>query len=132
MGTETRRRRAGGILAPDQGSLERAAAWVFFLYPDLFVRWGQERGDPYFRTDPLLLGEVLSPNRQRDDKGDKRLAYQSLPSLHDHVLVTQDALRVEVLVRTEAGWETRLSELLDATLALSSIALALPLSEVYA
>jgi Uma2 family endonuclease len=103
-----------------------------FLYPDLFVRCGQERGDPYFKTDPLLVIEVLSPNTQRNDRGDKRLAYQSLPSLQEYVLVSQEAPRIEVLARTEAGWETRLYESLDATLTLSSIRLDLPLSEIYA
>lgn len=103
-----------------------------FLYPDLFVRCAEERGDPYFKTDPLLVIEVLSPNTQRYDKGDKRLAYQSLPSLQEYVLVTQDTPRVEVLARTEAGWERRLYESLDATLTLSSIGLDLPLSEIYA
>lgn len=103
-----------------------------FLYPDLFVRCTRERGDPYFKTDPLLAIEVLSPNTQRYDKGDKRLAYQSLPSLQEYVLVTQDAPQVEVLARTDAGWETRIYESLDATLTLSSIGLSLPLSEIYA
>lgn len=58
--------------------------------------------------------------------------YQSLPSLQEYVLVTQDTPRVEVLARTEAGWERRLYEPLDATLTLSSIGLDLPLSEIYA
>ena len=58
-----------------------------FFYPDLFVRCAKERGDPFFKTDPLLVIEVLSPNTQRYDRGDKRLAYQSLPSLAEYVLV---------------------------------------------
>lgn len=103
-----------------------------FLYPDLIVRCTQKRGDPYFKTDPLLVIEVLSPNTQRYDKGDTRLAHQSLPSLREYVLVTQDAPQVEGLARAEAGWETRIYESLDATLTLSSIGLSLPLSEIYA
>jgi Uma2 family endonuclease len=104
-----------------------------FLYPDVFVRCGQERGDPYFKTDPVLVIEVLSPNTQRYDRGDKRLAYQSLPSLQEYVLVTQDAPRIEVLARgTQGGWETRLYASLEASLTLSSIGLSLPLSEIYA
>ncbi|MBK1719491.1 Uma2 family endonuclease [Thiocystis violacea] len=103
-----------------------------FFYPDLFVRCAQERGDPYFKTDPVLVIEVLSPNTQRYDQGDKRLAYQSLPSLLEYVLVTQDRPRIVVFSRSETGWETHLYDSLEASLSLSSIAFNLRLSEIYA
>jgi len=103
-----------------------------FLYPDLFVRCARERGDPYFKTDPVLVIEVLSPNTQRYDRGDKRLAYQSLPSLRDYVLVAQDEPRIEVFQRTPSGWERHLYSSLEDVLSLSSIGFTLPLTEVYA
>ncbi|MFW6259234.1 MAG: Uma2 family endonuclease [Halochromatium sp.] len=103
-----------------------------FFYPDLFVRCSKERGDPYFKTDPILVIEVLSPNTQRYDRGDKWLAYQTLDSLRQSVLVSQDAPRIEILSRTETGWERAFRESLDATLALTSIGLDLPLSAIYA
>lgn len=103
-----------------------------FLYPDLFVRCSRERGDPYFKTDPVLVIEVLAPNTQRYDRGDKRLAYQSLPSLRDYVLVAQDQPRIEVFQRTDAGWETHIHASLDDVLSLSSIGFSVPLTEVYA
>jgi Uma2 family endonuclease len=46
-----------------------------FYYPDIFVRCNEQRHDPYFKTDPLLIIEVLSPSTQRYDRGDERLAY---------------------------------------------------------
>jgi Uma2 family endonuclease len=103
-----------------------------FLYPDLFVRCAQERGDPYFKTDPLLVIEVLSPNTQRYDRGDKRLAYQSLPSLKEYVLAAQDSPRIEIFSRTETGWDHRLYASLDDALSLPSIGFSSPLGEVYA
>jgi Uma2 family endonuclease len=103
-----------------------------FFYPDLFVRCAKERGDPFFKTDPLLVIEVLSPNTQRYDRGDKRLAYQSLPSLLEYVMVAQDSTRIEVLSRDESGWGSRVYDSLDALLVLSSIGLTLPLTDVYA
>ena len=102
-----------------------------FFYPDIFVRCAQERGDPYFKIDPLVVIEVLSPNTQRHDRGDKRLAYQSLQSLQEYVMVTQDSPRIEVLSGIQGGWETRLYESSDALLTLSSIGLSLPLTEIY-
>lgn len=67
-----------------------------FLYPDLFVRCATERGDPFFKTDPTLVVEVLSPSTQEYDRGDKRLAYQSLATLQEYVLVAQDTPAVEI------------------------------------
>ena len=49
-----------------------------FYYSDLFVHCEISRGDPYYKTDPVLIVEVLSPTTQRYDRGDKRLAYQQL------------------------------------------------------
>lgn len=103
-----------------------------FFYPDLFVRCAKERGDPFFKTDPVLLVEVLSPNTQRYDRGDKWLAYQSLESLQQYVLVAQDSPRIELLTRIETGWKRCLCDSLDASLALSSIGLELPLTAIYA
>jgi len=45
-----------------------------FYYPDVFVRCGEDRGDAYFKTDPVLIAEGLSPSAPRYDRGDKRLA----------------------------------------------------------
>jgi Uma2 family endonuclease len=103
-----------------------------FFYPDLFVRCATERGDPFFKTDPLLVIEVLSPNTQRYDRGDKRLAYQSLPSLVEYVLVSQDSPRIEVFRRGSGGWERSECDAPDATLELTSIGLRLPLADIYA
>ncbi|WP_133513271.1 Uma2 family endonuclease [Candidatus Thiosymbion oneisti] len=76
-----------------------------FLYPDLFVRFATERGDPFFKTDPTLIIEVLFPSTRSYDRGDKRLAYQSLVTLQEYVLVTQDTPSVEIYRRTADGWE---------------------------
>jgi Uma2 family endonuclease len=103
-----------------------------FFYPDLFVRCAKERGDPFFKTDPLLVIEVLSPNTQRYDRGDKRLAYQSLPSVAEYVLVSQDGPRIEVFRRTAGGWECLECNTPEATLDLASIGLRLGLADIYA
>jgi Uma2 family endonuclease len=36
-----------------------------FYYPDVFVRCGARGGDAYFKTDPVMIAEVLSPSTQR-------------------------------------------------------------------
>lgn len=41
---------------------------LFFYYPDIMVACGTNDNDPYTRSNPLLLVEVLSPSTQRTDK----------------------------------------------------------------
>jgi len=103
-----------------------------FLYPDLFVRCTTERGDSYFKTDPKLVIEVLSPNTQRYDRGDKRLAYQSLPSLQEYVLVAQDEPSIEIFGRTKAGWKSTIHRGIDSSIELRCIELEIRLDRIYA
>lgn len=100
-----------------------------FYYPDVFVRCSPERGDPYFKTDPVLIAEVLSPGTQRYDRGDKRLAYFSLPTLREYVLIAQDRMRVEIIRRDR---EVEALDRSDQTLCLESVGFSLPLAELYA
>lgn len=102
-----------------------------FYYPDVFVRCSDERGDPYFKTDPVMIAEILSPGTQRHDRGDKRLAYFSLPTLQEYLLIAQDRVRVEVY----RGDSLRLAELLETTeavLRLESVEFEMSLGELYA
>jgi Uma2 family endonuclease len=134
---------AANLLAALHGHLQGTGCRVYgsnlkirvgddFFYPDLFVRCSKRRGDSYFKTDPMLVIEILSPNTQRYDRGDKRLAYQSLPSLQEYVLVAQDEPRIEILRRTEVGWHASLHQGVDALLELRCIELNLRLARVYA
>jgi Uma2 family endonuclease len=103
-----------------------------FLYPDLFVRCAAERGDSYFKTDPKLVVEVLSPNTQRYDRGDKRLAYQSLASLQEYVLVAQDEPSIELYRRTEDGWQVTRHRGAGTSIKLGCIDLVIRLDGIYA
>ena len=101
-----------------------------FFYPDVFVRCGLERGDPYFKSDPVLIAEVLSPSTQRYDRGDKRLAYASLPSLQEYLLIAQDLCRVDVL-RRNTGWAVETLTQPDVRLHLASVDFSMTLAELY-
>ncbi len=99
-----------------------------FYYPDVFVRCNPERGDPYFKTDPVLIAEVLSPGTQRYDRGDKRLAYFCLPTLQEYLLIAQDRIQVEI-IRRDRDIETL--DQPNQLLRLESVELDLPLAELY-
>ena len=103
-------------------------------YPDLFVACGEPRPEGYSRDDPVLIVEVLSPSTARNDRGEKWLAYATLPSLREYVLVWQDRTRIERRTIAAAGGPggTEVLESPSDTLRLESVRLAVTLGEIYA
>lgn len=63
--------------------------------------------DPYLVTRPVVLFEILSPDTEARDRGEKWLEYQALPSLQHYVLIAQSHIRVERYRRVENGWHYR-------------------------
>jgi Uma2 family endonuclease len=81
--------------------------------------------------EPIVGFEVLSRSTESFDRGPKWLAYQSIPSLRQYVLVSQDGLRVDVYDRKEAGWSYRVLSGLSATLGLAAGPVQLGTAEIY-
>ncbi len=100
-----------------------------FYYPDLFVRCGSSRGDPYYKSDPVLIVEVLSPTTQRYDRGDKRLAYQQLATLQEYIVISQDEVSIE-LYRRKHTWEGEILKENDQ-LRLDSVGFICPVQQLY-
>lgn len=106
-----------------------------FCYPDVSVICGS----PQYRdehqdvvTNPILIVEVLSASTEAYDRGAKFAQYRRLASLREYVLVSQDEARMEVFTRGGDGrWTLTEAVGLDAACPLSSLDIALPLSEVY-
>lgn len=98
-----------------------------FYYPDLLLACDPEDRATHFSTRPCLIVEVLSESTERIDRREKFLAYQTLPSLREYVLVATDARRVEVYRRANnwmpeyvAEGEIRL-DCLDATVTVADL-----------
>ena len=100
-----------------------------YYYPDLFVACDPEDRDPYFRTSPKLVVEVLSPSTERFDRIEKFEAYKLLPSLEEYVLVLQDAIELE-LFRRRTGWQ-RESYVFDNVVTLESVGLSTSISNFF-
>ena len=77
---------------------------TFFYYPDIVVACGSNEGNQYYRTNPRLIVEVLSPSTRRTDLGEKLLNYSQIPSLLEYVIVHQDNPHVH-LYRRGNGWQ---------------------------
>jgi Uma2 family endonuclease len=98
-------------------------------YPDIMVSCAPTDREKLYRSEPVLLIEVLSPSTERFDRGEKRLNYLQIPSLVEYVLVSQDVPRVEIMRRRDA-WATEDLTMGD-TLVLDSIGLRIPLATIY-
>jgi Uma2 family endonuclease len=101
-----------------------------FFYPDLLVSCEREDTHGYYIDRPTLVVEVASPATAKFDEVDKRLAYQTLPSLKEYVLVAQDKPEVRVYRRTEEGWDLEVFTENDAV-RLESVRFEIPIADIY-
>ncbi len=103
-------------------------------YPDVTVvcdRVEHVDHDPHAATNPVVIVEVLSPNTEADDRGEKWSHYQQVPSLRHYVLVSQHRPRVEVYTRIDIGWHYA-DVLPGSVIAPSAIGVSIPLDDLYA
>jgi Uma2 family endonuclease len=108
----------------------KVAADVFY-YPDVVVTCDAAGADAYFRTEPRLIIEVISPTTERIDRHEKMMAHKSVPSLQEYVLVSQDEPRVEVYRRKDKEWEVSAFTDAEEQLRLTSVELSLSVGEIY-
>ncbi len=72
-----------------------------FFYPDVMVSCHPgDLKNPQYISNPTLIVEVLSDSTAAYDRGGKFVAYRSLESLQEYVIVDIDARRVECFRRT--------------------------------
>jgi Uma2 family endonuclease len=75
-----------------------------FYYPDVMVVCEHIDLDSLFQTQPVLLVEVLSGSTESKDRLEKLVAYQSIPSVTEYVLVSQDKVSIDIYRRYEDAW----------------------------
>jgi len=89
-----------------------------------------QRGEQLVQ-DPILIVEVLSPGTQRHDRQTKVAAYREIESVQEILLVDSEAAYAEIFRRNGAVWLSEIVRGLEAELRLSSIALRLPIADLY-
>jgi Uma2 family endonuclease len=104
-----------------------------YVYPDVMVVCGEDAhiADDMV-SDAEIIIEVLSPNTEAYDRGRKFLHYQSLPSLREYILISQQKIQVEIYRRKQDGkWEyerlTRKSDILT----FETVSYSLPVEVLY-
>ena len=113
-------------MAGVKANLEQADA---FYYPDVMVSC-EKAPNPYYREQPSLIVEVLSISTAKFDAGDKRRDYQSMPSLQEYVLVSQECMDMRVWRREESGW-TMTIYTDGAVVPFNSLGLEIPIEKIY-
>lgn len=109
--------------------------WNSYAYPDVFVicqepQYHKKRRDIY--TNPNLIIEVLSNGTKIFDKGDKFLAYQTINSLQEYIMVDQYKFLVEQYIKQKDGnWTYKATIGQDSQINLYFVNETLKLSEIY-
>jgi Uma2 family endonuclease len=86
-----------------------------FYYPDVLLTCDPSDSESLYKSAPCLIAEVLSPGTELIDRREKLIAYRSLPSLTDYLLIAKDRRRVERYQRSPDGhWTHQIVE--DGTL----------------
>ncbi|HXH70414.1 MAG TPA: Uma2 family endonuclease [Pyrinomonadaceae bacterium] len=106
-----------------------------FFYPDITII----RDKPNFyknRRDtidnPKIIIEVLSKSTASFDRAEKFLSYQTLVSLEEYVLISQERAAVEQYIKREDGnWIFQATIGLESSVKFTSIKTALSLQEIY-
>jgi len=109
-----------------------------YRYPDVFIICGPTQFDKADAremsvTNPRVIIEVLSESTEIEDRSRKFRDYRSLESFEEYILVEQSAAAVESYRRQPDGdWSIRGSEGLNSTLVIASLAIKIPLKDLYA
>jgi Uma2 family endonuclease len=101
----------------------------FSYYPDIMAACGENTGDPYSRTNPILIVEVLSPNTKRVDLKEKYDNYIQIPSLIEYVVVSQDTPYICVF-RRRNNWQIE-AYYAEESFTLESVGLTIQVKQVY-
>ena len=103
-----------------------------FYYPDVLVACDPADNAKYFREQPTVVFEVLSPETAQTDQREKWYAYALIPSLKVYVLVSQEKPELTVLRRGRPGpWVAEVVTGKIAILKLPEIKVEIPLAQIY-
>jgi Uma2 family endonuclease len=107
-----------------------------YVYPDVVVTCGREEFEDENRDsllNPVVIIEVLSPSTEAYDRGEKFLYYQTISSLQEYILVSQERRCFEIFRKQEDdSWVYRALQSASMALELESIDCVLTTDEVYA
>jgi len=105
-----------------------------FYYPDVFVSCDKIKKSKFYREEPILIIEVVSPSTSQTDRREKLRAYQQIPSVQEYVVVEQEKIHIELHRRQPDGrWITYFynENDMDEEIEFQSVDLKITLDEIY-
>ncbi len=99
--------------------------------PDVVVACNKHEWGKSYVSNPKLVVEVLSPSTEHIDRREKAMIYRRVMSVEEYALVEQEEHKIVVHRRAE-GWKPQLYVGPQAVAEFRSIALAVPLKQIYA
>lgn len=106
-----------------------------YTYPDLVIVCGKPEfapNDPDTLVNPQVVIEILSKTTESYDRGKKFQHYKRLPSVQEYVLVSQDRIQIERLVRQpDETWVLTTFDDPAGEFALATVPVRVPLADVY-
>ena len=103
-----------------------------FYYPDAMVACGPVDDEALYLEHPVVIIEVLSPTTFRNDIGEKRDAYLTIPSLRTYLIIDPEKPLVKVDRRKPlGGFGQEIYSDLSDIIPLPEIDASLPLQAIY-
>ena len=100
-------------------------------YPDAFVACTPQPKGAIWRTDPVVVFEIMSRGTAVIDQTTKNDEYRATHSIKRYVILSQDSISANVYERIGNGWVGTLVTDPAAVLALPEIGVELPLAALY-
>ncbi len=106
-----------------------------YAYPDVMVirqPLEMQAGRNDVVMNPLIIAEVLSASTRSYDKDRKFLAYRTIPSFQEYLIIEQTTVLVEHYAKTEdETWVLREYRDLEATVKLRGLDFTITLADLY-
>jgi Uma2 family endonuclease len=103
-----------------------------YVYPDISVTCeDRDKTTTQYITYPCLIVEVLSPNTEAYDRGNKFKMYRRNPSLQEYVLVSVNTIEIELFRKTETGDWRIINYQSGDTVELKSVNLTYQIEQIY-
>ncbi len=100
-------------------------------YPDAFVACTPASNNATWRTDPVVVFEILSESTAVIDQTTKNVEYRATPSIRRYVMLSQESISANIYERIGDGWVGTLVADPVAVLAMPEIGIELPLAALY-
>ena len=104
-----------------------------YYYPDVLVTCDEDdQQDEYYIEKPCLIVEVLSKSTEQKDYREKLLAYQSIESLQNYLIVAQDHCHIDLFYREkQGGWWIRSFDSMQDVIKLSCPVCEVSVADIY-